>query len=57
MVHSGLQFGGLPSNSGRHEHDGKSCMFLHIAFGPQGDGTHGSVTGGSNDGTEIQLWI
>lgn len=52
MVHSGLQLGGLPSNSGRHEHDGMSWMFLHIAFNPQGEGIHGSLTGDGN-GTEI----
>lgn len=37
-THSGLQFGGDPIKSGRHEQDGDSPTARHSAFGPQGDG-------------------
>lgn len=43
IVHSGLQFGGLPSKLGKQEHDGIPRRFLHCEFGPHGDGTHGSL--------------
>ncbi len=45
MVHSGLQFGGLPTKVGKQEQDGLPPMSLHSEFGPQGDGTHGFRTG------------
>lgn len=50
LIHSGLQFGGDPMNSGRQEHDGDSPITLHWALGPQGDGSHGftSFTGMSS---------
>jgi len=47
-MHSGLQFGGDPVNSGRHEHDGVSPFTWHCEFGPQGDGTHGLPAGSGN---------
>ena len=42
-MHSGLQFGGFPINSWRQEQDAWSFIALHCAFGPQGDGRHGST--------------
>jgi hypothetical protein len=45
-MHSGLQFGGLPIISERHEHDGWSLIALHCAFEPQGEGWQGSDRGG-----------
>lgn len=38
LMHSGLQFGGVPINSGKHEQEGESLVILHSAFEPQGDG-------------------
>lgn len=38
VKHSGLQFGGVPKNSGKHEHDGELLISLQIAFGPHGEG-------------------
>lgn len=43
-VHSGRQFGGLPINVDKQEHDGTFPTLLHSALGPQGDGTHGFTT-------------
>lgn len=43
LIHSGLQYGGEPRNSGRHEHVGVSPATRHSAFAPQGDGTQGFV--------------
>lgn len=45
MVHSGLQFGGLPMYVGRQEHDGDPPMSLHWELRPQGVGTQGSLYG------------
>jgi len=44
-MHSGLQFGGDPMNSGKQEQDGVSPFTWHCELGPQGDGTHGFPTG------------
>lgn len=41
IVHSGLQFGGLPIYSAKQEHDGEPPMSRHCEFGPQGDGRQG----------------
>lgn len=41
VIHSGLQFGGDPMNSGKQEQDGDSPFTLHWEFGPHGDGTQG----------------
>lgn len=41
LTHSGLQFGGVPKNSGKQEHEGDSLITLHSALGPQGLGWHG----------------
>lgn len=38
LIHSGLQFGGLPINSGKHVQTGASLTSLQMALGPQGDG-------------------
>lgn len=47
-THSGLQFGGDPWYSGRHEHTAFPFLSMHLLFGPQGDGVHGcGVSGGS----------
>lgn len=40
-MHSGLQFGGDPINSFRHEQDGESPIGRHSELGPQGEGSHG----------------
>jgi len=40
-IHSGRQFGGAPTNSGRHEQDGESPDTRHSELGPQGEGWHG----------------
>lgn len=39
LMHSGLQFGGDPINSGKQEHEGDPLISLHCAFGPHGEGT------------------
>lgn len=41
LIHSGLQFGGVPIYSWRHEQDGLPLMSLHWEYGPQGDGWQG----------------
>lgn len=46
MVHSGLQLGGEPVYSGRHEHDGVPPLSLHCEYGPQGEGTQGFTGAG-----------
>lgn len=43
IVHSGLQFGGIPIKPSTHEHAGLSPRNWHIEFGPHGDGTHGLI--------------
>lgn len=40
LIHSGLQFGGAPINSGLQEHDGELLTTWQTAFGPHGDGWH-----------------
>lgn len=42
-IHSGRQFGGLPTKSGRQEQTGVSLKTLHCEFGPQGDGIQGLI--------------
>lgn len=51
LIHSGLQFGGFPVNSGKQEQEGEPFISLHIEFGPQGDGIHGLMFKGIS--TEI----
>lgn len=41
VKHSGLQFGGAPIISAKHEQDAWSPTTLHSAFKPHGDGTQG----------------
>ena len=41
LTHSGLQFGGIPINSGRQEHEGALLIIWHRALGPHGDGWQG----------------
>ena len=43
IVHSGLQFGGLPLYVGKQEHDGTPPISRHSENMPQGDGMHGSL--------------
>lgn len=43
LMHSGLQFGGVPINSGKQEQDGESPVTLHCEFGPHGDGWQGFI--------------
>lgn len=50
ITHSGRQFGGLPVNSGRHEHEGVPPISLHCELGPHGDGTQGLTGIGSAGG-------
>lgn len=50
IVHSGLQFGGLPMKLGKQEHEGEPPISLHSLFGPHGEGTHGLVMIGSCTG-------
>lgn len=38
LAHSGLQFGGEPIYSFKHEQDGESPTAWHCEFGPHGDG-------------------
>lgn len=45
IVHSGLQLGARPMNSGRQEHTALPFIFLHWEFGPHGDGKHASLGG------------
>lgn len=46
MLHSGLQFGGLPRYSGRQEQLGIPPISLHCEFGPHGEGTQGFCISG-----------
>jgi len=48
LIHSGLQFGGVPMNSATQEHDGASLTTWHWALGPQGDGWHGFIGFGTS---------
>lgn len=43
IVHSGLQDGGLPMKSGKHEHTDCPLIDLHWLLGPQGDGLQGRL--------------
>lgn len=52
-THSGLQYGGVPTYSGKHEQEGVSPLARHSAFGPQGDGRHGSCGNGKCCGGSI----
>lgn len=53
-THSGRQFGGDPMKVLRQEHDGESPITRHSELGPQGDGTHGFVTG--RVGSSSTIW-
>lgn len=50
IVHSGLQFGGLPVYPNKHEQEGAPPISLHSEFGPQGEGTQGFTGRGSGGG-------
>lgn len=43
IIHSGLQFGGLPIYPTTQEHEGRPLMSWHIEFAPHGAGTHGFI--------------
>lgn len=51
IVHSGRQFGGLPKYCGKQEQEGKSLIFWHCEYGPQGEGAQGFVVTGSTSNT------
>lgn len=48
VIHSGRHIGGDPWYSGKQEHTACPLWFRHTLLGPQGDGTHGSVLGGTS---------
>lgn len=48
LVHSGLQFGGTPINSGIQEQEGESLILWQIELGPHGDGSQGLIWGGDS---------
>ena len=51
VTHSGLQFGGDPTNSGRQEQTATPFNSLQLLFNPHGDGWHGFwILGGSGGG-------
>lgn len=54
MIHSGLQFGGDPMNSGKQEQEGVSPFTWHWELGPHGDGTHGLPTGTGTSAAKIE---
>ena len=41
LTHSGLQFGGLPINSGKQEQEYALFTTSHLLLSPHGDGTQG----------------
>lgn len=43
VTHSGLQLGGEPIKSFKHEQEGLSPFALHSELGPQGEGLQGSL--------------
>lgn len=43
LIHSGWQFGGDPTKPRWHEQEGESPIYLHIEWGPHGDGVQGSI--------------
>lgn len=57
LIHSGRQFGGVPVNSGKHEHDGASPIALHWALGPHGFGWQGFVGSGLGSSPKTFLKI
>lgn len=44
-MHSGRQFGGFPMYSCKQVQIALSFTALHVLYGPQGDGLHGSLGG------------
>jgi len=55
-THSGRQFGGAPTWSGKQEHAGTPLSSWHCEFGPQGDGTQdggGGVGAGGGGNAKI----
>ena len=56
MVHSGLQFGGVPIYVGKQEQEGVLPTLRHCELGPHGFGRHGLIStglGGSMGGAAI----
>lgn len=53
MIHSGLQFGGDPINSAKHEQEGVSPLTWHWDLGPHGEGTQGFPTGNGTSAAKI----
>lgn len=56
LTHSGRHEGGDPEKPGKHEQEGTFPLTWHWAFAPQGDGTHGLIGSGGDEGA-INLWI
>lgn len=52
LIHSGLQFGGLPMNSGKQVQTGASLTVLQIELAPQGDGRQGLRGGAGSFSTK-----
>lgn len=50
LTHSGLQLGGTPMYSGKHEQEGLSPDALHWEYGPHGVGWHGFAGGNACGG-------
>lgn len=57
LTHSGLQFGGCPTNSGKQEQDGLSPIGLHKALGPQGFGWQGLLGSGRGSSPKIKFLL
>lgn len=51
LTHSGLQFGGEPTKSGKQEQEGELPDIWHWALGPQGDGWQTFIGSGGSDAT------
>lgn len=58
-LHSGRQYGGIPLNSGKHEHDGLPLSGRHLELGPQGLGTQGLTcsTSWAGGGAASFFWV
>uniref|UniRef100_A0A1A9ZCR4 Uncharacterized protein n=1 Tax=Glossina pallidipes TaxID=7398 RepID=A0A1A9ZCR4_GLOPL len=47
MVHSGRQFGGIPTYCNKQLQEASSFTILHCEYGPHGEGMHGFLGLGS----------
>uniref|UniRef100_A0A1B0C315 Uncharacterized protein n=1 Tax=Glossina palpalis gambiensis TaxID=67801 RepID=A0A1B0C315_9MUSC len=48
MVHSGRQFGGIPTYCNKQLQEASSFTILHCEYGPHGEGMHGFLGFGSS---------